>query len=129
MNTATPGRTLTQHRKVAVSFRCGRRAGGQGAAAGGGRRGGRARRPASVALAPLSHTCILIPAPLRRPRDLALLSVMKAALAALRYMLDNGADEKLLQEVGAWGTRRRAGGALEGLWRRCCLRGVQAGRS
>jgi hypothetical protein len=25
---------------------------------------------------------------------------MKAALAALRYMLDNGADEKLLQEVG-----------------------------
>jgi len=56
MNTTTPGRTLTQHRKVAVSF-----------------------------------------------RDLALLSVMKAALAALRYMLDNGADEKLLQEVGAGG--------------------------
>lgn len=51
MNTATPGRTLTQHRKVAVSF-----------------------------------------------RDLALLNVTKAALAALRYMLDNGADEKLLQE-------------------------------
>ena len=52
MNAPAPGRTLTQHRKAAVSF-----------------------------------------------RDLALLSVFKAALAALQYMLDNGADEKLLHEV------------------------------
>jgi hypothetical protein len=93
MNTATAGRTLTQHRKVAVSF-----------------------------------------------RDLSLLSVMKAALGALRYMMDNGADEKLLQEVGGmggalggrgagwrvlWGREAAAGGGrglgawVEGVCRGC----------
>eukprot|EP00879_Flechtneria_rotunda_P016978 GHRR01017774.1.p1 GENE.GHRR01017774.1~~GHRR01017774.1.p1 ORF type:complete len:231 (+),score=40.98 GHRR01017774.1:220-912(+) len=52
MNTATPGRTLTAHRKVAVSF-----------------------------------------------RDLALLNVFKVSLVALRYLLDNRADDKLKEQV------------------------------
>eukprot|EP00882_Tetradesmus_deserticola_P016315 GHRQ01017417.1.p1 GENE.GHRQ01017417.1~~GHRQ01017417.1.p1 ORF type:complete len:285 (+),score=122.06 GHRQ01017417.1:116-856(+) len=51
VNTATPGRTLTAHRKIAVSF-----------------------------------------------RDLCLLSVFKAALVALRQLLDNRADAKLKEQ-------------------------------
>ena len=103
MNAPTAGRSLTQHRKIAVNFRRARMGGGWAAGALPWR-GCRRKAPrggGAPEVQQVLHCFAVCPSiPLTPHRDQSLYKVFQLALTALRHLHGTAAEAKLKEQVG-----------------------------